>query len=156
MSSPPPRRPLGHPLHPATVHLPLGLLLSLPVWDVAAWCRPDGPWWTIGFWVGAAGAAAALLAIVTGLIDLLAVPPRAMLVAFAHLAAMGVAVVVAAVSVAGLHGHAALPAAAHPRAALIADAVMAGLLVGGGWLGGHLVYRHRVGIGASPPGAEDA
>jgi uncharacterized membrane protein len=139
-------RLFGHPLHPATTHAPLALLMVVPVWDALAAAGVGGPWWTTAYWCGIAGLVASAPAFLTGMIDLPGVPGRALGLAIAHLMTMATIVLVSLISILALHGHASLPGAAHPTAALVVDAIAAVALAVGGWLGGQLVYGHGVGV----------
>ena len=56
-------RLLGHPLHATLVHLPLGALVSVLVWDLAALLGAGPVFWTLAFWSLALGLAAAVPAI---------------------------------------------------------------------------------------------
>src|SRR2546421_11171220 len=55
-------KPLGHPLHPILVHLPIGLFLLSFIFDITRWVRP-------AFYTMALGVLTALLAAVPGLVD---------------------------------------------------------------------------------------
>src|SRR5688572_13184416 len=61
---------LGHPLHPALVHLPTGLFPAALVFDIVAMVRGgDDAAVRVGFWCIAIGIAAALAAAPAGLAD---------------------------------------------------------------------------------------
>src|SRR5579884_122038 len=65
-------RVLGHPVHPPTVHVPLGLWASAAVWDAAALATGRPAFWTLSAGCLGLGALAALPALATGLLDLVA------------------------------------------------------------------------------------
>jgi len=134
---------LGHPLHPLMVHAPIGGLVAatafqllglvgLPANEPARWA----------LWFGLAGA---VLAIGTGLVDLLAAPsgPVVERRLFQHLGAM-----IGAVS---CYGAASVVQA--PAATLVLHLIGLALLLAGGWAGGELVYGHGVGT-PNPLGEE--
>ena len=143
-------RLFGHPLHPPLTAFPLVLLTLAPVADAAGWLRAEALLWQLGFWCVAGGLVAALPAALTGFIDYTAVPsesPAAKTGLF-HLCAMLGAVSLSALGLAFRGGPVPEPDA---RAlALGMEAGVALLVLGGGWLGGHLVFRHAVGVAGGP------
>ena len=67
---------LGHPLHPALVHVPAGLLPASLIFDVLVFARPDDAAAArCAFWCIAVGLSVALLAAPTGLADWWEVKP---------------------------------------------------------------------------------
>lgn len=142
-----PWRPLGHPLHPATTHFPVALLLSTVLWDVVAGWTGDPFWDRMAFWVLVAGLAASGLTVITGLLEYaaLGVEHPASSRANLHLGLVLVAVSLFGVS-ALFRGAEVLGEAADPVAAVVAAALGAAVLVVGGWAGADLVYRHGVGV----------
>ena len=140
----------GHPLHPMLVPLPLGLLVGAFVSDLACWRSGWGGFADFSTWLIGGGLATALLAAVAGLTDLVSEPRiRALSKAWWHMAAMVLAVMLSIANFAiRLHdGAAALPAG------LALSAMVAVLLAFGGWMGGEMVFRHRVGV--REPGARE-
>ena len=136
----------GHPLHPMTVHLPIGLLVTTAVWDVLGLVRPEQFWWQLAFWTLAAGLVTALLAAVTGLFDLLSMAPRhpAVPTALRHLVSMLLAVTLYGGSF--LFRVTSLPGVTNNRAIAVGLGWL-GLvaLLYGGLQGGRLVYEAGVG-----------
>lgn len=135
----------GHPLHPAFVHFPLALWFVAIFWDAVGWWRPDPLWWQMAYWCLALGVAASLPALVTGLLDYLALRPDepGLDAATAHMMVMLSA---AAAFGASWLVRAQAGAALAPSALVLALALAgAALLAVGGWLGGTLVYRHGIG-----------
>ena len=134
-------RVLGHPIHPLSVHLPFGLLVAASGWDAAWWLTGTDAWWAAGTWTLLAGVATGVAAATTGLLDYAALPAEhpAGTLATWHLAAMSAAL--------GCYGLALALRWAGPSPAAVATA-LAGLvlLLGGGWLGGELVYGHGFGV----------
>ncbi|MDD5657278.1 MAG: DUF2231 domain-containing protein [Elusimicrobia bacterium] len=136
-------RLLGHPVHCQLVHFPIALLsLALPA-DLIGWWRMDGFWHAAASWSLAGGLLTALPAAAAGLADLAALPKAspAQAVAQRHMIAMLAAVGVYVVSfLARLWG---------TTGGLAISDVLAGagwlVLAFGSWLGGELVFRHRVG-----------
>lgn len=139
-------RILGHPLHTALVHFPIGLLGAVPLWDaLAAWRGPE-PWSTLAFWTLALGLASAIPAAGTGLLDYARLDEEdpAADRASQHLWTVLIAIALYAGSF-GLRWEdgAPVPDPGWPAGSL----GLAGLLFLGlaGWLGGELVLRHGVG-----------
>lgn len=133
---------LGHPVHAALVHFPMGLLLVVFPLELAGWLG-WGNGWTLAFWASAGGLAAALPTALTGLPDLVALGkrPAASAVGNRHMT-----VVLAAVSVFGLEiflrGG---PGPAEGSGAFVNLSLSASgtaLLAWGGWLGAELVHGH--------------
>ncbi|WP_432173132.1 DUF2231 domain-containing protein [Streptomyces sp. Tue6028] len=123
--------PLGHPLHPVLVDVPIGCWLSAAILDVAPTDRRAPAILTA---VGLAGAAPAA---VTGWVDWADLPPEQARVGLVHAATNVAAIALYTASLARrLRGHSA-------KARLWS---MCGLAVvaAGGALGGHVAYR-RVG-----------
>jgi uncharacterized membrane protein len=67
----------GVPLHPALVHVPITLWLSVPVLDGAYLLAQSADCWRLGWWVALIGVLAALPAMLAGALD--AVASRAVL-----------------------------------------------------------------------------
>lgn len=136
-------RLFGHPLHPATVHAPIGLLLGVGVWDVVA-LFAGAAWWRLSYWTLALGVAAAALAAGTGLLDYGWLPDDEAAVrrAQTHLVVMGAAVCLYLLSLIGRSvGEGLTP----PVWSVIASFAGLAALVVGGWLGADLIVRHGVG-----------
>ena len=139
----------GHPLHPALVHFPIGLLLSATVVDVA---------WLAGFThdthlaavMMAGGLGMGLVAMGAGLVDFARLEDAIVPHALRHIAAVGLAWLGYGVALYlrrdSLFGETGLTM---PSLAIsIASAVM---LAVGGWLGGRLVYSFGAGVSNQPP-----
>lgn len=147
-------RLLSHPVHPMLVHLPMGLLITAPLWDLLCFARPSGAavWSAVGNWTVAVGCLGGLAAAAAGMVDFAALPsghPAGRAASF-HLYLI--------VSALGLYGTGALLRRGH--SAGVSPAVfgldVAGflLLAAGGYFGAEMVYRHGVGqeSAATPPG----
>ena len=158
-------RIFGHPAHAVAVHLPIGLLPASTAWDAlaVAGLGGEGVFWRVSFWTLAAGLVTAVPAVATGFADFLALvrdpasgrtSERAADVAVYHLMTM-----LAAASAYG-GSFLARGGPGPPEGSRFAWALgLAGagvlLLAVGGWLGGHLVYGHGVGVRRSPEHASD-
>ncbi|MFG2340461.1 DUF2231 domain-containing protein [Streptomyces yangpuensis] len=121
-------RPLGHPLHPVLVQVPIGCWLSAAVLDVVPGERRAVTTLTA---VGLAGVAPAAIA---GWVDWADQPPRQARVGLAHAASNAAAVSCYAISLAARLG-------GHPgKGRLWAWAGLAAVTVTGA-LGGHIAHR---------------
>jgi uncharacterized membrane protein len=130
-----------HPIHPMLVVLPLGLWVTALVFDIiyAATGRPSMR--TVAFWNVGAGVIGALLAAVPGFVDWLSLTGRAARIGTYHMLLNLGAVALFAVNwflrtrVAG----------DSPWPLVLSIVGVLGIAVSG-WLGGELVYVHRVGV----------
>jgi uncharacterized membrane protein len=132
-----------HPIHPALVHFPLGLLLTATIVDVAHWV---GLWPQPQFavWLMATGVIAALPTMAAGLYDFGKLDEAVVPHALRHMSAMALAWLGYAVAL--YLRRDGLTAAAEPSATSLAMSVASALVLGlGGWLGGELVYRYGAG-----------
>jgi uncharacterized membrane protein len=132
-----------HPVHPALVHFPLGLLLTATIADLAGlaglWPEPRFAAWLI-----AAGIVAALPTIAAGLYDFRKLDEIQAEHAMRHMGAAATAWL--GYGVALYLRREGLAASADPSLASVAVSVVSGaVLVLGGWLGGELVYRYGAG-----------
>jgi uncharacterized membrane protein len=139
-------RLFGHPWHAALVHVPMALLaLPFPL-DVIAWATSAEHWWQWSRGCLGVGFASAVVAAVAGFVDLGAMGAHAAAerTANRHLAVMLVASVLAAIN-GWLRLDAMVPTGVMrwSTVALSASGLVA--LLWGGWLGGELVFRHRIG-----------
>jgi len=133
----------AHPIHPAVVHFPLGLLLGSTIADlgqlVGLWSEPR-----LAALLMAAGLAGGLAAMAAGLYDFSRLDETQVPHALRHMAAVSAAWLGYAVALYLRRGTLAgepLPSAASLALAFVSAAV----LVLGGWLGGELVYRYGAG-----------
>src|ERR687885_522850 len=69
-------RVFGHPLHAALSHVPMGLLLTSPLWDAVGVWRGEAAWWAVSYWSVAAGLAAACVAACAGAVDYAAIEDK--------------------------------------------------------------------------------
>jgi uncharacterized membrane protein len=139
----------GHPLHPALVPFPIAFLLGTLLSDLAYWWGGDPFWARASYWLLAAGVAGGAAAALPGLADFLSEPRiRALRAARAHLVGNVAAM---ALAIANLWLRTGDPAGAILPWGILLSAVVAGILGGTGYLGGELVFRHRV--GGAPGGA---
>jgi nitrite reductase/ring-hydroxylating ferredoxin subunit/uncharacterized membrane protein len=139
---------LGHPLHVVLTDLVIGAWGMGAVFDVAALSSGDRRVQWAGDALAALGTAAAVPTSLAGLADYSAVPKPAAGTATLHAALNDVNIVLYALSLRerrqGRHGR----GVALSLGALALSGVSA-------WLGGHLVYDHKVGVDHGPSFDED-
>ena len=144
-------RVAGHPVHGATVHAPMGLFMATAIWDVLAIYSGQPIWWQLAYYCLVLGLLATIPAAIAGFIDYLAIPNghRAEKVGLYHLSAALSAstLYLASLLMRGgsepVSGRQAIASLSLSGSALL-------LLILGGWLGGELVYKHRIGIDDGP------
>lgn len=139
---------LGHPLHPPFTHFPVALWSISLLWDVLGLWQGEVMWWQLSFWSITAGLVMALPAAVTGFIEYVTLPPErkeTLRTATRHM----IVVMVAASAYTGsliFRGGASVPADDTLLPAMGLAVLGFISLQIGGWLGGELVYKHRVGV----------
>jgi nitrite reductase/ring-hydroxylating ferredoxin subunit/uncharacterized membrane protein len=141
-------RPLGHPLHPLFVHLPIGLWTLSVIFDVASQFAPDQAWLVpAAFYTLALGLVAAIVAALFGLVDWLDIradhPART--VANTHLVLNLIVMALFLVSGWLRLGTPGVPQT--PAAPLALSVVALGVLYVSGYLGGRLVYDEGIAVG---------
>ena len=137
----------GHPVHAALSDFPMVFLLLWVALDGTALVLGSPLLWTLGRWALIGGVAAAVLAASAGFMDYLGVAsgaPRALRTATAHLAVMLSVTCIAAIDL--VYRGSTFPTGAGRTLHVAALALVAGGLAAGGWLGGHLVFHHGVGV----------
>jgi uncharacterized membrane protein len=136
----------GHPIHPMLVGLPIGLWVFSFACDIVFHAGWGGPTWKIvGSYTIAAGVVGALLAAVPGFIDFLSITDRRVgRVALTHMVLNLLTVVLFALSF-GLR--VVYPLGSLP--VLISAIGLVSLAIAG-WLGGELVFVHRMGVDKPP------
>jgi len=136
---------LGHPIHPPMVHLPLGLWGAAAAWDAAALALGRPELWTLSFGCLALGCAAALPAMLTGFLDLIALERKEMEdAALWHMGLMASCWFLYLISLYARHGWTGPPV--YEAWAVGLQYAGAACLSVGGWLGGHLVYSLGAGV----------
>ena len=126
-------RPIGHPLHPALVAVPIGAWLSASMLDLTPGGRAAAQR-LVGF-----GCLAALPPAASGASDWLETTGADRRVGFVHLAVNDVALMTYVASWRSRRR------GRQARGAALAM-LGSGLLAAGGWLGGHLAYTRGVGV----------
>ena len=133
----------AHPLHPAVVHFPFGLLLTSTIVDLGhlAGFWPEAHY---AAWLMASGLVAAIVAVAAGVFDFRRLTEAQVPYAMRHMGAMAVAVL--GYGVALYLRRESLTAAVQPSGASLGIALASALVLAiGGYLGGELVYRYGAG-----------
>jgi len=137
----------GHPIHPMLIPFPITCLVGALVTDILFLNSGDRGFavasqWLIGFGIGTA-----LLAATFGLIDFMGDDRiRRLGVAIQHMIANVTAVAVSVVNFAVRLND---PTDVGSLGVYLSAAVVL-ILLYSGWLGGHMVYRHRVAVQETP------
>lgn len=139
-------RVLGHPLHAALSHAPMGLLGTAPLWDAVGVWRGEAVWWAVSYWSVAAGLASACVAACAGAVDYAAVEEGdpALATGSRHLSFVLAALLPYVLGMFARGGPEG-PRGRTALAVLLLDGLGALLLAVGGWYGAHLVFHHGVG-----------
>ena len=137
-----PARIARHPIHPMLVPVPIGLWIFSFVCDLT-FVLGSGVslWFTLSFWTMIGGLVGALLAAIPGFIDMLSLRGHPKRLALTHMALNITVIVLYAVNI-GTR----IEVGAVSGVPLILSIVAIVLLAVSGWLGGHMVYVHRVGV----------
>jgi uncharacterized membrane protein len=134
----------GHPIHPMLVPFPIVCFIGALITDIAYWRTANTQWANFSAWLLAAGLVMGALAAAAGLIDFLGSRSvRAQPPAWPHLIGN---VVVMGLSLVNVFVHSRDAWTSVVPTGLILSAVVVAILAVTGWLGGSLVYRHRVGV----------
>lgn len=134
----------GHPIHPMLVPFPIASLVGAWVSDLAYWQTGDAFWPTASFYLLAAGIVTALAAALAGFTDYFGERRiRALAAARLHMLGNLVAVLISVVNFVLRLGD---PETSVLPLGLALSTAVGLLLVGTGWLGGELVFRHRVAV----------
>jgi len=131
-----------HPVHPALVPIPIGLLTAAAASDVAHLVTGDRFFARASRWLLAGGFAGGVTAAVPGLIDFVTIRAARGPVGIAH--AGGNATILGITAASLLLRRESADRV--PLGAMALSLLAAVLLAGTGWLGGELVFRKRIGV----------
>ncbi|HEX7053091.1 MAG TPA: DUF2231 domain-containing protein [Burkholderiales bacterium] len=139
-----PARIAKHPIHPMLVPIPIGLWVFSLVCDLVFRFGGGPNWEVVGWYTMIGGIVGALLAALPGLVDLLSLP--------AHVKRIGVAHMALNLTIVALYVvNAWMRSDGMSDAALWLSVLSIALLLVSGWLGGHMVYVHRVAVEPEGP-----
>lgn len=140
---------MGHPLHPILVTLPIGFFAATFLFDVVFWQTADPAFATGALWLLGAGLVAAALAAAAGLIDFMGDSRiREFNDAWQH--AIGNVVLVLLQLYSFYARYTGGPEAVVPLG-LSLSLIAVLLMLFTGWMGGELVFKHRVAVRDEPP-----
>lgn len=131
-----------HPIHPMLVPIPIGLWIFSLVCDLAFVFGAGATHWaTVSFWTMLGGIVGAIFAAVPGIVDMLSLSGAPKKIALTHMGINVTVVVLYAMNFGMRLNGGAIDGL--PFAFSIAGTA---LLAVSGWLGGHMVYVHRVAV----------
>lgn len=135
----------GHPIHPVLISLPIGLLTGTVLADIVyLFIAHDRLWLDISFWTNVAGVATALLAAAFGFIDYLGIANgAARRPATAH---MLLNLTMVALYTAALFFFPLTGTNPNVLVPFLLQFIGFALMMGAGYLGGELVFKHKLGV----------
>lgn len=134
----------GHPLHPLLVPFPIVCFIGALLGDIAYANTADMQWANFSVWLLVFGLIGGFLAMIAGLTDFFGDRAvRSLAAAWVHGLGNGVVLLLALWNV-FVHSRDAWTSVV--PTGLVLSIVTVGLMAVTGWLGGTLVYRHRVGV----------
>jgi uncharacterized membrane protein len=135
----------GHPIHPMLVVFPIAFLVGALATDLAFWRTDDQFWALASKWLLAAGVIMGALAAMAGLIEFLTIRRvRSLAAGWVHFLGNAAAILIALWNL--LHRLGGDPGAMVVPYGIVLSAIVVALFLVTGWLGGELVFRHRIGI----------
>lgn len=133
-----------HPIHPMLVPFPIVCFIGALLTDLAYWRTAEMMWADFSAWLLTVGVIMGFLAAIAGLTDFLGDRlVRAQWPAWPHAIGNLVALIL---SIFNLLIHSRDAWSSVVPTGLILSAVVVVILLFTGWLGGAMVYRHRVGV----------
>jgi uncharacterized membrane protein len=136
----------GHPIHPMLVVFPIGFLVGALATDLAFWGTSDPFWARASKWLLGAGIVMGVLAAVAGLIEFVTISRvRSLAAGWVHFLGNATAILLSVWNL--LHRMSSSDAGAGvvPFGVTLSAVVVVIFLITG-WLGGELVFRHRIGM----------
>ena len=135
----------GHPIHPMLVVFPIGFLVGALATDLAFWGTSDPFWARASEWLLGAGIVMGALAAVAGLIEFVTISRvRSLAAGWVHFLGNATAILLSVWNLVQRMG--GDPDAVVVPFGIILSAVVVVIFLVTGWLGGELVFRHRIGM----------
>ncbi len=135
----------GHPLHPMLVAFPIAYVIGALASDAAFWWTGDPFWARVSVWIIGAGLLMGGIAAIAGMLDFLIVKEiRRHVTSWSHFLA---AVMMLGITAANWWLRVPDREGGVLPWGIFLSAVSAVALSFAGWLGGRLVFEHKVGIG---------
>ena len=133
----------GHPTHPLLVLFPIAFLVGALATDLAFWGTGDHFWARASAWLLAVGVIMGALAAGFGLIEFITISRvRSLVSGWVHFLGSAAATLIALWNLLYRTGND--PSVAVIPFGIILSAVVVVLFLVTGWLGGELVFRHRI------------
>ena len=134
----------GHPLHPMLIPFPIAFLIGGFVADIVFLNNANAGWVIASEWLIGAGVVTALIAAIAGLTDVAGERRiRDLNIAWYHAGGNVLAVLISAYN---FYIRYTLGEASIRWTGFVLSLVVVAILITTGWLGGEMVYRHRVGV----------
>ena len=138
----------GHPIHPMLIPFPITCLVGAFVTDMLFLSSGDRGFATASHWLIGFGIGTALLAAAFGMIDYMGDDRiRRLGVALQHMLANVSAIVISVINFIVRMDDTASDV---PGLGIFLSGAVVLILLYSGWLGGHMVYRHRVAVQETP------
>ncbi|BAZ46834.1 hypothetical protein NIES4102_38740 [Chondrocystis sp. NIES-4102] len=135
---------LGHPIHPILVIFPVAFLSGAAGSDVGFFLTQDPFWARASVWLLGAGGLTGILAALVGIVDFIRIgKARERRAGWLHTIINILALVLTIVNYISRSGD---PVGAIVPIGLAISLVTATLLSVGGWYGGELSFRHKIGV----------
>jgi uncharacterized membrane protein len=135
----------GHPIHPMLVVFPIGFLVGALVTDLTFWGTADPFWARASEWLLGAGIVMGALAAVTGIIEFVTISRvRSLAAGWVHFLGNATAILLSVWNL--LYRMGGEADALVVPVGIILSAIVVALFLVTGWLGGELVFRHRIGM----------
>jgi uncharacterized membrane protein len=133
-----------HPLHPALIPFPIAFLTGALITDIVYSATLTDLWAQMSFWLIAGGVVTGALAAVLGLVDFLTIERvREHSAGWIHAGSNATALILAIINLWLRWDD--VTTAVIPWG-LVLSAAVAILMTIGGWFGGELAFRHKVGV----------
>jgi uncharacterized membrane protein len=135
---------VGHPIHPMLIPFPIAFLAGTLISDIVFLISEEEFWARASFWLLIAGIISGGIAAIFGFIDFSSRERiREFKMSWYHMFGNGVVLVLAIISA---YMRSDDPAASVRPWGITLSVIITLLLVVTGWLGGELVYKHKIGI----------
>jgi uncharacterized membrane protein len=135
----------GHPIHAILVQFPIVCFVGAFITDIVYWRSMSFIWETFSVWLLTAGLVGAGLAVIAGLVDFVFADHRIRQLRSGWIHALGNGLVIA-LSVINVLVHSRDGYTAVVPTGIIISGVVVLIMMITGWMGGEMVYRHRVGV----------
>ena len=134
----------GHPIHPIIVVFPVAFLTAAAGTDIGYWLTQDFFWGRASTWLIGLGLVAGILAALIGMADFFKVPRvRKRTAGWAHMFINITALILTAIN---FWLRLDVPENFIVPIGLVISLLVATLLGVGGWYGGELSFRHKIGV----------